>query len=61
MEKLIKWVIAHATDIDLLAEQINRSNGLPISAIPLAWSHAFFILAILALDELEADKVRNNV
>jgi glucoamylase len=55
-EKLIKWAIDHATEHDLLSEQVNKSNGSSISAVPLAWSHAFFILAILDLDELKAAK-----
>jgi glucoamylase len=58
MEKLIKWVIAHATDLDLLAEQVDMSTGLSISAVPLAWSHAFFILTILGLDELKGHKIK---
>jgi glucoamylase len=53
-EKIVTWVIEHATDLDLLAEQVDKSTGLPISAIPLAWSHAFFILAVLGLEELKA-------
>ncbi len=56
MEQLIKWSISHATDLDLLSEQAEKSTGLPISAVPLAWSHAFFILAVLGLDELKASK-----
>jgi glucoamylase len=54
MEKLLKWTIDHATELDLLSEQVDKSKGSPISAIPLAWSHAFFILTALGLDELKA-------
>lgn len=54
VEMIVKWVIEHATALDLLSEQIDKSTGLPISAIPLAWSHAFFILAVLGLEELKA-------
>jgi glucoamylase len=56
MEKLLKWTISHATELDLLSEQINKTEGSPISAVPLAWSHAFFILAALGLDELKVAK-----
>jgi glucoamylase len=52
MEQLIKWTINHATDIGLLSEQVDKLTGASISAVPLAWSHAFFILAMLGLDEL---------
>jgi GH15 family glucan-1,4-alpha-glucosidase len=54
VEMIVKWVIEHATDLDLLSEQVDKSTGLPISAVPLAWSHAFFILAVLGLEELKA-------
>jgi glucoamylase len=56
MEKLLKWTINQATELDLLSEQVNKSQGSPISAVPLAWSHAFFILSALGLDELKAAK-----
>jgi glucoamylase len=56
MEKLLKWTINHATELDLLSEQVTKSEGSPISAVPLAWSHAFFILSALGLDELKAAK-----
>lgn len=55
-EKLVKWAIDRATELDLLPEQVNKSNGSSLSAVPLAWSHAFFILAILELDKLKAAK-----
>jgi glucoamylase len=56
VEQLIAWTIDHATDLGLLAEQMDKITGIPISAVPLAWSHAFFILAILGLDDLRAPK-----
>jgi glucoamylase len=56
MEELLKWTIKHATELDLLSEQVNKSEGSPISAVPLAWSHAFFILSALGIDELKAAK-----
>lgn len=56
MEELIAWVIEHATELGLLSEQVNKSNGSPISAVPLAWSHAFLILAVLDLDKMKDTK-----
>jgi glucoamylase len=38
-----------ATPLGLLPERVDASTGLPVSTTPLAWSHAF---AILALHEL---------
>jgi glucoamylase len=43
---LIDWVVNHSTDLNMLSEQVDKSNGKPISAVPLAWSHAFFVVAL---------------
>lgn len=58
MKALISWTVNHATVLNLISEQVDELNGNPISAIPLAWSHAFFILAVPGLDEL---RNRTNV
>jgi glucoamylase len=50
-EQLISWTLSHSTDLGLLPEQIDKQTGAPISAVPLAWSHSFFILAALDLKE----------
>jgi glucoamylase len=50
-KSLITWVTERATELDLLAEQIDKTSGLPVSAVPLAWSHAFFILSVIGLDD----------
>jgi glucoamylase len=56
LEKIVNWTINHATELDLLSEQVNKIDGSSISAVPLAWSHAFFILAVLGLAELKSVK-----
>jgi hypothetical protein len=38
-----------ATPVDLLPERIDASTGVPTSTTPLAWSHAFAILALCQL------------
>ncbi len=38
-----------ATPLDLLPERVDARTGLPSSTTPLAWSHAFAILAIREL------------
>jgi len=38
-----------ATPLDLLPERVDPHTGAPTSTTPLAWSHAFAILAIRAL------------
>jgi glucoamylase len=50
-EQLITWALNHATELGLLPEQVDKQTGAPVSAIPLAWSHAFFVLAALDLKE----------
>jgi glucoamylase len=60
MEQLINWAESHATEIDLLSEQIDKLTDAPVSAVPLAWSHSFFILATIALDELKANRIRTS-
>src|SRR2546426_7274347 len=44
---LIEWCVKHVDELQLFAEQVHKDNGEPISASPLAWSHAMFILALL--------------
>lgn len=46
---LIHWVVDHRTDIGLLPEQVDQNTGEPAWIIPLTWSHAMFILAVLEL------------
>ena len=42
---LLDWSASHATALGLLPEQVDKNNGTVLSAVPLAWSHAMFILA----------------
>jgi GH15 family glucan-1,4-alpha-glucosidase len=55
--KLMMWVVDHATEAGLFAEQINPYDGKPLSVSPLTWSHSTFILTIIEylnkLNELE--------
>ncbi len=50
-KKLFNWVVDHATDLDLLAEQIDKITGRPAWVLPLTWSHAMFILTVLEMKE----------
>jgi glucoamylase len=50
-EQFIRWTLDHSTELGLLSEQVDKESGAPVSAIPLAWSHAFFILSVLDLKE----------
>jgi oligosaccharide amylase len=56
--KLMTWVVDHATEAGLLAEQINPYNGEPLSVSPLTWSHSTFALTIIEyLNKLNELKV----
>jgi glucoamylase len=59
-EQLVAWAINSATDLDLLAEQVDKAGGFPVSAVPLAWSHAFFILAVIGLNDLRNQKTSKD-
>lgn len=48
-EKLVEWVTAHALPSGVLSEQINPSDGSPLSVTPLVWSHAELINTLLDL------------
>jgi GH15 family glucan-1,4-alpha-glucosidase len=48
------WVASHALRTGVLPEQLNPHSGDPLSATPLTWSHAEFVLTVIQyLDKLE--------
>jgi hypothetical protein len=47
--KLMAELRRAATPSDLLPERVDARTGIPISTTPLAWSHAFAILALRQL------------
>ncbi|ABW00944.1 glycoside hydrolase family 15 protein [Caldivirga maquilingensis] len=50
--ELIKWALTHSTSTGMLPEQVDKDSGRPISAIPLAWSHAMYIMAEVINNDL---------
>jgi glucoamylase len=44
--EFLKWAAKNALSTGALAEQIDPNSGKPISATPLLWSHAEFVLAV---------------
>jgi len=48
-EKLVDWTLAHALPSGVLSEQINPTDGSPLSVTPLVWSHAETINTLLDL------------
>lgn len=52
-EELIKWAEERAGPTYLLPEQINPFDGSPLSVQPLAWSHAEYLRAVLAVRAIQ--------
>lgn len=46
---LLEWSAHHTSGLGMLPEQVAKADGRVLSAVPLAWSHAMFILASEAL------------
>jgi GH15 family glucan-1,4-alpha-glucosidase len=44
--EFLKWTAKNALSTGALAEQLDPYSGKPISATPLLWSHAEFVLAV---------------
>ncbi len=49
-EELAEWCIAHSNKLGLMPEQVHRRKGVPLSATPLGWSHAFYIMLMRKLE-----------
>jgi GH15 family glucan-1,4-alpha-glucosidase len=48
-KQLIEWATERASTTGLLSEQVNPYDGSPVGVLPLAWSHAAYILAVRRL------------
>jgi GH15 family glucan-1,4-alpha-glucosidase len=48
-EKLVDWTLKHTLHSGVLSEQVNPSEGSPLSVTPLVWSHAELINTLLDL------------
>ncbi|MCB9814148.1 glycoside hydrolase family 15 protein [Candidatus Nomurabacteria bacterium] len=49
--ELLEWTCSHATSSGVLAEQMHPNTREQLSTAPLVWSHAEFVLAVLAYIE----------
>ena len=49
----LQWTIERTLPSGMLSEQVNPSNGMPLSVTPLVWSHAEFINTVLDLSKLK--------
>ncbi len=48
-ERLVGWTLDHSLTSGVLSEQVNPSDGSPLSVTPLVWSHAELINTLLDL------------
>jgi len=51
---IFDWVVQHAAHSGALAEQLNSQTGEGISAQPLTWSHAAYVVSVLKYIEKAA-------
>ena len=57
-KELLQWVVSHASESGVLAEQIHPYNNQPLSVSPLTWSHSTFVLTVVEyLNKLNDVKV----
>lgn len=48
---LVDWTLSHALPSGALSEQVNPSDGSPVSVLPLVWSHAELINTLLDMND----------
>lgn len=48
---VLRWASDRQTDTGLLAEQVDAQTGRPRWVVPLTWSHAMFVLLLMATVE----------
>jgi oligosaccharide amylase len=54
VKEKLRWAVDWAVGAGMLAEQIDPATGAPLSVCPLTWSHAAYVLAVIAyLERLE--------
>jgi len=49
LRRQVDWTMSHALPSGVLSEQVNSTDGSPLSVTPLVWSHAELINSILEL------------
>ncbi len=54
VKEILNWVVKYATPSGMLSEQISALDGRQLSASPLSWSHAQFVITLVGyLNKLE--------
>lgn len=49
----LEWAVKHRTELGFLPEQVDCRTGKPAWVVPLAWSHAMFILLVVMMADAE--------
>ncbi len=52
---LLNWVVDHASETGILAEQLNPLTGEALSVAPLTWSHATYVETVLQFAKKEKE------
>nr|MDO8061312.1 glycoside hydrolase family 15 protein [Candidatus Freyrarchaeum guaymaensis] len=55
-EKLVEWCLTYS-NLGLMPEQVHKGRGEAVSAMPLGWSHAFYLMV---LDRLKGDELNGK-
>jgi GH15 family glucan-1,4-alpha-glucosidase len=62
--KYLKWAVLQVNSAGMLSEQLDAETGIPVSVMPLTWSHAQYVITFLAyikkLEEITSCSVKNN-
>ncbi len=59
--ELVDWTQQHTLPSGVLSEQVNPSDGSPISVTPLVWSHAEYINTVLDLARASESETTEQV
>ena len=49
--KYLNWSVDQANHLGLLPEQVDKKTGEPAWVMPLTWSHAMYVLTVIALEK----------
>ena len=54
VKEILRWTVKHASPSGVLSEQLDPFSGEQVSAAPLTWSHAEFVITVIEyLEKLE--------
>lgn len=60
VKEILSWAVKHGLSSGVMSEQIHPHTGEQVSVAPLTWSHAEFVLTVIAyLDKLEELGISN--